>query len=130
MRFSKYETVAGLLVEVPRGQQFALRPKRNLPISRLPRKLGTFVYQSRSDSHPSRGRLHQQQTQPGNFVRLRNQEHRADYFAIFLGDPATLALRVISLYEFGHDGSRQRLEALIISVLLPIEQALPVNNPA
>src|SRR5260370_33853421 len=121
---------AGLFVYVPGRMEDALRPERNLSIACLPGKAHTFTHQAGADAQPPRRRLNQQQAQLGDGLRLFDQKDGACDLTIFLGDPAALPFGVVMLNELGDDASDQGLKAFVPSVLLGIEQAVPVPDPA
>ena len=79
---------------------------------------------------PARARFDEQQPELRDGVALPDAEDRADPLAVELGDPAALALRVEVLDELRDDRRDERLEALVPAVLLPVERAVTLDDPA
>src|SRR4051812_18270542 len=121
---------SGQLVNAARRLQLALRPEHQLAVPALPREPDALVDQALSDAQPARGGLDQEQPQLRHLLRLRDQEDGAHPLAVPLRDPATLARGVEMLHEGRHDLRHQRLEPLVVAVLLRIEHAMTEDDPA
>src|SRR5260370_66996 len=121
---------AGGLVDAPGGAQHAVGPQRELPVAGVPREAHALVHEARADAEPARLRLDQQQPQLGDGLRVLDEEHGADDLAVLLRDPAALPPRVVVLDERRHDARDQRLEALVPAVLLRVQRAVAVDEPA
>src|SRR5262249_13723871 len=94
MRLLFDEPEAGFFIDMPGGVEHAVRPQRDLFVSRLPGEPYALIDQPFADAHPARARLNQQQAQLRHRLRLFDEEHGADDLAAAFGDPAPLALRV------------------------------------
>src|SRR6266480_3575301 len=86
-------------INAARGFQFALCPEDHLFVSCLPREANALIYEAFANAEPSRRRLYQQKAQLGGLLGLADQKNRADALAIFLGNPASLALRIVPFHE-------------------------------
>ena len=75
-------------------------------------------------------RLNEQQAQLGGRAALIHHEDRADALAVALGNPAALALGIELAQEFGDDVGHQRLEQRAPAVLLAVEHAVALDDPA
>src|SRR5204863_1365467 len=100
-----------------------------LLVACLPGKAHTFANQSFADAESARRRFYQQKPQLGNRLGFPDQKYRSDHVALPLGNPATLTLGVKVLNEFGYDLRDQGLKALIVLVLLGIENPMPMDYP-
>src|SRR5918911_3140797 len=78
------------LIDVPRRDKDALGPQCDLWILRLPREADAFGDEPRADAEPAGRRLDQQQPQLGGLLPALDEKHRANGFAIALGNPAAL----------------------------------------
>jgi hypothetical protein len=74
--------------------------------------------------------LDEQQAELGHRFRVLDDEHGADDLAVLFRDPAAFLLRVVPGDEPGYDARDQRLEALIPPVLLGVQRAVTVDDPA
>src|SRR5439155_19126116 len=82
-----------------------------------------------ADAQPARRWFHEQEPQLRDSRGLANQKDGPDDLAIFFGDPAALALRIIVLEEFGNDLGDQRLEPLVPSELVRVQGGMAVDHP-
>src|ERR1700720_2929931 len=99
-------------------------------VAATPREPDAFSDQPAAEAQPAGLRLDQEEAQPGHPVGLLDQADGADGLAVALGDPATLALGVELADELRDDLGDQRLEALVEPVLLRVEDAVTVDDPA
>jgi len=118
------------LVDAPRRHQYVVGPQRDPAIADAPREADAFVDQTSADAETARCGLDQQQAQLGDLVGLPDQEHRADDRAIALDDPAALALGIEVGDELAGDLGDQRLEALVPTIFLGIDDAVAMDHPA
>src|SRR5262245_48102351 len=130
VRLLVHQAKPGLLVDLPGGEQDAVGPERELAVAALPREPDALGHEPGADAEAAGAGLDQQQAQPGDGLRPPDHEHRADGLGVLLRDPAALPLRLVVLDELGHDGGHQRLEALVPSVFLGVERAVPAHHPA
>src|SRR5215510_4880785 len=100
---ARAEAKARLLVDVSRGGEHAVGPQRYSPIAAGAREGDAFSGQAPADAEPARGRLDQQEAQPGDLVGVLHQQHAADVLPVELGDEAALAARVEFVHEVGDD---------------------------
>src|SRR5260370_12808072 len=118
-----------MLVKVAGGGEFALRPEHNFLVAGGAGKADALGDQTLADSQAAGRGLDQQQAKFGDRSGFLHQENGSDVLAVFLGNPAALAGRVEILNELGNDVGYESFEALIISVLLVIEEAMAVDDP-
>src|SRR6516165_10096427 len=78
------------LVNPARRDQHVVCPQCELVIARSARKPDTFFDEPASNAEPASLWLNKKQSQLGGFFAVPDEEHRADDFAITLGDPAAL----------------------------------------
>ena len=78
----------------------------------------------------ARRRLDEQQAKLRDRLRFGNDEDRADDLSVALGDPAALALRIEVVDEVGDDARDEGLEAFVPAVLLGVEHAVAMDDPA
>src|SRR5437667_9397306 len=109
--------------------EYAVRPQRDLAVSRLPSEPPALVYQPRADAHPPGLRLDQQQTELGNPLGLLDEEHGADVLPIVLRDPAALPRGVVLTHELLDDFGDLRHELLVPAVCLSVQVAVPLDDP-
>src|SRR6266513_2253799 len=122
MALGLHRREAGPLVDAPRRDELA--------IARGPGERDALVDEPLSDPVPARAGFDEQQPELRDGVALPDAEDRADPLAVELGDPAALALRVEVLDELRDDGRDEGLEALVPAVLLPVERAVTLDDPA
>src|SRR5262245_2421880 len=125
-----YETEAGLLVDVAGRAEDAVGPERDLPVAGLARKAQALFHEASAHAESACLRLDEQETQLGHRLRSLDEEDGPHDLAVLLGDPAALALRVEVVHELGHDLGDESLEALVPAVLLRVEGAMTVHDPA
>src|SRR5215475_266356 len=130
MRLLMNELETGLFVDVTGGVEHAVRPQHDLLVPRLTGEAHAFVDQALADAHPPRARFDQQQAQLRHRLRLFDEEYTAGDPAAAFGYPAPLTFRIKVLDEFRGDLRDQRLELFIPTVLLIVEDAMPVRDPA
>ncbi len=118
------------LVDVSSRMENAVRPERDHAVTGPPGEADAFVYEPAADAQSTRRRLDIEKTESRDSLRILHTKDRADYFAVALGDPAPLALRIEALKEFCGDFGDEGFELLVPAVLLVVEHALPVNDPA
>src|SRR6185295_19114385 len=93
VRLGRDELEAGLLVEVPRGDEDVVRPQRDAIVAGLAGETDALGDQATADPQAARPRLDEEEAQLRDAVRVADQEHRADVLSVALGDPAALAAR-------------------------------------
>src|SRR5262245_53181602 len=103
MRLFFDEPETGFFIDMPGGVKQAVRPKRDLLVSRLPGEPQAFIDQALADAQPPRARLDQQQAQLRHRIRFFDEEYAAGDLASAFGDPAPLALGVVVTDEFRRD---------------------------
>src|SRR5215468_1938716 len=130
VRLAGDELEAGALVDAARSDQYAGGPQRHLVVAGVAGKAYGLVDQPRADANPARLALHQQQPQPCHLVAVLDDEHRADVFAVALGDPAALALGIEIAHEGGDDLGGERLEAVVPAIFAAVDQAVLGDDPA
>src|SRR5579872_3028006 len=128
MEFLTYDPETGPLVDTPRGEQHTVRPQRHLPVPGPLGEANAFLDQAASEAKTARRGLDEHQSEPGDLIRLPDDKDRAHDFAVPLGDPAPLPLRIEVLDELGGDLRDQRLELLVPSILLRVQDAVPVDD--
>ena len=111
------------------GAEFALRPKHHLLVAGLAAEANAFGDQATAESQAARGRFHQQEAQLANGLRFPNQEDSTNDLAVFLCNPATLALGIEILDEVGNDFGDQRFEAFVIPIFLRVECTVAMDHP-
>src|SRR5262250_3071226 len=130
MPFFAHDLEPGLFVEVSCRMKNALRPKRHLAIPRLPCESDAFFNQPLADSQATRLRFNMQQPQPCDFVRCLRDKDSTNPCSILFRNPAAFAPRIIILDELRHDFCRQGLVCFIPTVLLGVQDSLPMDDPA
>jgi hypothetical protein len=121
---------AGLFVDAARASEMAMGKKRELAIARLPREPYALVDQPLADPGTSSRRLDIEKAQLGYLGRFLYEDHRPYDLAVFFGDPASFARRIVTLQELGRDLRNQRLEPRLIAELLCVKRAMAVNDPS
>src|ERR1041385_4884843 len=86
------ETIAGMFIEVPSGEEYAVRPQHDLPITGLSRKACALVHQTAADAESTSPRFHEQQAQLSHRLRFLHEQDAANVDALLLRDPAAFAL--------------------------------------
>src|SRR5437867_5424198 len=123
------ETIAGTLIEVPSGEEHAVCPQHDLPITGLSRKARAFVHQTGADTESTSPRFHEQQTQLSHRLRFLHEQNAAEVDAVLLRDPAAFALAIEFPHELGDHFSHQCLELLIPPILVRVESTVPLHDP-
>ena len=82
------------------------------------------------DAKSTRARLDEEQAQPADLVAVLHQEHRADRSGAARRDPAPLGSRIVVADEFCADFRNQRLEFLVPTELLAVDDRMPLHDPA
>src|SRR5256885_9606570 len=118
------------LVDATRRDEDVVRPKGELAISRCARETDALVDESRANAEAARLRLDEQEAKFRDGLGLPDAEHAADTLPVDFGDPAALALGVEVGDEFRDDVRDQRLERFVPPVLLPVERAVPLDDPS
>src|SRR2546428_8352256 len=118
------------LVDATRRDEDVVRPKGQLAISRYPSETDALVDESRANAEAARLRLDEQEAKFRDGLGLPDAEHAARALVIDLGDPASLALAVEVGDELRDDVRHQRLERFVPPVLLPVERAVPLDDPS
>src|SRR6266516_3366751 len=130
VRLFVHEPESGALIHAPRRPQHALSPERHLPVLCLASEANALVDQPSADPHVASGRLHVEQTQLRNRLRLPDGEYRPNDVALRLGDPAALSLWIVMLREVRRDLRDEHLELFVPAVLLMIERAVAMHDPS
>ena len=99
-------------------------------LSGLSREADAFLDQPLADSHSPRRRLDKKKTQLGRGLRFSHQEDRSHDLGILFGDPAGITFWIQILHKVGHDLRYQRFEALVVPVLLGIQNAVTMYHPS
>src|SRR5690606_16854561 len=83
MRLCVYQPVSLLLIDVPGGDQDAVRPQGDLAVADLAREPGAFLNEPATDPQPAGLRLDEQESQLGHvgMLGMFDQEDRADVLA-------------------------------------------------
>src|SRR5256885_9016922 len=123
------ELESGALVDAPRRPEAALRPEPDPAIARVSGKANAFVYEAGADAQLPGRRLHVEQPQLRNLLRLLHAEYRADDLAVVLRDPAPFARGIAMPHEVGDYLRDEGLEPFVPAILLVIQHALPVHHP-
>src|SRR6516225_7994544 len=71
-----------------------------------------------------------QQSQLSDFVRGLRNEDGTNPFSILFRNPATFAPRIVIPDKLRHDFRRQCLVRFVPSVVLRVEDSLPMDDPA
>src|SRR3984957_7530282 len=121
---------AGLLIDAAGGSKFALCPQHDLPVARVAGKTDALLDQSLADSPAAGGWFDQQQAEFGHRRGFLYQEDGTDSLPVFFRNPATLPSRIEFFNELGDDSGDESFEALVVSILLPVELAMPLDDPA
>src|SRR5260221_8577037 len=124
------ELEAGLFVEVPGGVQHAVRPEAQPLVAGRAAEGDALGDELLSDPEPPGFRLDQQETQLRDRRRLPDGEHATDVLTVPLRDPAPLARGVEMLDELPDDPGDEALELLVPPVLLGVEGAVALHDPA
>src|SRR5216683_7648923 len=112
------------------GDQHIVGPQRDLAIAPLAGEADALGDEPAADPEPARPGLDIEQAQFGDLLALLDEQHRTGDRTLALGDPAALARGVEILDEPGGDPRDQRLEGRIEAVLLGLEGAVAVDDPA
>src|SRR5438034_3160731 len=118
------------LVDATRRDEDVVRPKRELAISRCASETDALVDESRPDAQATCPWLDEQEAQLRHGLRLVDAEHAADTLPVDFGDPTALALAVEVGDELRDDVRHQRLERFVPPVFLPVDRAVPLDDPA
>jgi len=121
---------SGLRINMPGRKQYVVGPKKDFSVPGIPGETLAFLYHAGSDTHTARLRLNQKQTELAYCFRLLDQEYGSHNLAVFLGDPASLPLRIIVLDEFSRDARDQCFKLFIPLVFPGIEHSMAMDNPA
>jgi hypothetical protein len=124
------ELEAGALVQAARLVQDVVGPQRDPAVAGALGEAQALLDQARADAAASGSGLDEQQAQLGDVVLAAHAQNAADRRAVDLGDPRSLAAGVALLDVVGHDPCDERLEALVPSVLLRVEGAVALDDPA
>src|SRR5215469_2377187 len=130
MLFFAHDLEPSLFVEVSCRMKNALRPKRHLAIARVPCESDALFNQPLADSQATRLRFNMQQPQPCDIVRCLRDKDSTNPCSILFRNPAAFAPRIVILDELRHDFRRQTLVGSIPSVLLGVQDCLPMDDPA
>jgi two-component system cell cycle response regulator len=121
---------AGALVEPARRVQDVVGPQRDARVAGALGEAQALLDQARADAAAPRARVDEQQAQLRDVLLAAHAQHAAGGLAVDLGDPRGLAARVVVARVLGHDLRDERLEALVPAVLLRIEPAVSLDDPA
>src|SRR6266566_392651 len=117
-------------VDLPRRVENVVGPEHHLAIAGALREADTFLDQAIADTEAARRTLDVQQPELGNGLRFGDAEDCSHDLSVPLGHPAPLPFRVLIFYEASADLGCECLEVLVPTVLLVVENALPVDDPA
>ena len=121
---------AGGLVYATGRDEHIIRPKRQLPVAGSSRLIDTSINKLTANSLAANARIHEQQAKPADRIRLAHKENAADRRAGFVRYPATLAVGLVVLHERRDDLGDEPLELEVPPVLLAIDDAMALDDPA
>src|SRR6266550_4610117 len=129
MAFALDELEPRALVDATRRDEDVVCPERELPIPRRASEPDAFDDESRANAEAARLRLDEQEAKLRDGLGLPDAEHAADTLPVDFGDPTPLALGIEVGDELRDDLRHQRLERFVPPVLLPVERAVPLDDP-
>src|SRR5215212_2149833 len=130
VRFLLDEPKAHPLVDAAGGVEHVVRPERDLLVAGPSGEANAFFHQAAPDAKPACLRLDEQKSQPGDLLRLLDQEDTAHVFAVSLRHPATFQFRIVLPDELRHDLRHERLEPFIPAVFSGVEDAVAMDDTA
>ena len=130
MTFAFDELEARALVDAAGCDEDVVCPEHQLAIARRPRETEALVHESRADTEASRPRLDEEEPELRDRLCLLDAEHAPGALAVDLRDPAALALGIEVCDELRDNVGHQRFERLVPAVLLRIERAVALDDPA
>ena len=132
VRFFGDELEAGLLIDMVRGMENALRPERHSFVTAGAGEGDALCHQRFSKTKTTRSRFNKKHAQLGNAFafRMTDKKDAAETLAIALGDPAALAPRIEVSDEVGGDAGNEGFESLVPAVVLRIHDAIARDYPA
>ena len=108
-----------------------MRPQRDLLVPGLAREPHAFVGQPRTETEAAAFRIDQQQADARGIGRsIFHQHDAADVLAVYVGDPAALARRIIVVDEVSDDLRAQTLERIAPAVFVRIIDRVRGDHPA
>src|SRR5437879_7813544 len=130
VRLLVHEAKARLFVDASGGMQHVVGPQREPAVAGLAGEAHAFAYKALADPEPARPGLDQEQAQLRDRLRFLDAKHRPHVLTVQLRDPAALPLGVVLADELGHDVSDQGLEVRLPPVLLGVQRAVALDDPA
>jgi hypothetical protein len=112
------------------GTQHVVGPERDPAIANLASEAHAFAHQARAEALPARLRLDEQHAQLGHRFGLSDEEHAANDLVVLLRQPTALVPRVEALHKLCRDARDKRLALHVPAVLLGIEHAVALDDPA
>jgi hypothetical protein len=121
---------AGFLVKATGGQKNVIRPKDDFTVSGLPGEPDTLGYQAFTDPKSAGARFDQQESQLSDSLSIGHQEYAAQVLPLSFRNPASFAVRIVSFEKIGCDLGYQTFELFVPTILLGIDDSVPLNDPA
>src|SRR5438874_1312257 len=130
VRLTRRALESRLLVEVARRGEVLLRPQRDALVTRGARKAHALGDEAAAQPQAARPGLHQQQPQLRGSRLARDEEDAPCAAAVDFRDPAALTRGIELSDELGADRGHQCLEFLVPAVLLEVQRAVALDDPA
>ena len=121
---------AGALVDPPGVLENVVGPEGDALVARSAGEANALLDETGADAHAAGVGLDQKEAELGDLLLTLRAEHAPDQFAVELGHPSHVARGVAPLQVVGDDAGDERLEADIPAVLLGVQRAVALDDPA
>src|SRR5947209_5047989 len=130
MGLLSHEFEPGSFIDAPRRNEDAIGPEHYLFVAMAPREAEALFDEAGAQAQTTCLRLDQKQSKFGDRLTGLHDKHRADDFTPHLRDPAAFACRVVVGDKVRDDLGHERFKAFIPAVLLSVQDAVSVRDPA
>src|SRR5579884_552659 len=125
-----HQLETGLLVDVASRDKNAVGPEHHLLIPPAARETDALLDEARAQPQATGSGFDEQEPEFRDRFAALYDKDGANNFSIHLRDPAAFSFRIVIIDEIRHDLGDKRLKMLVPAILLRVEDAMPVGNPA
>src|SRR2546428_8600543 len=130
MGFPSHKLEPGSLIDAPRRNEDAIGPEHEFFVAMAPRKADALFDEAGAQAQTTCLGSDQTQSEFSHCLTGLHDKHGADDFTSHLGNPAAFSHRLVVVDEIRDDLGHERFKAFVPAVLLSVQDAVSVRDPA